>query len=276
MNMKSVAQRTSSVNTNGPKSSTEPSSNAKNKVTSAQTGSRATATGQLKVTHINDVLLPTIPGTVGQITFPVSSFHPLLFICSPSSVSASKQMNNSNTFQPDSIESIEESWNTLNNNKPIEAFKTNSPSSHHANGHIVNGKKSPSVSNMWNRERVIDLEGAQSDPAGWSNNSSSGFHNYFFEDGLRRVDFVLVYQSDQMKKGDKDGSKKAARRQFERNLLDEGLELEHTKGNTSGLKFVKIHATWDVLVRYAEIMKLKMPMKVRNRKSKCKSCSYVF
>ena len=120
---------------------------------------------------------------------------------------------------------------------------------------------------MNQQERVIDLEPESNHQppaaAGWSASNPHGSSNYFFEDGIRRVDFVLVYQSDQMKKGDKDASKKGARRQFERNLMDEGLELEHTKGNSSGLKFVKVHATWDVLVRYAEIMKLKMPMKVR-------------
>lgn len=127
----------------------------------------------------------------------------------------------------------------------------------------MNGKVSPCVPAMNKvQERVIDLEKETAEPVGWLNNPSH-FNNYFFDDGIRRVDFVLVYQSDQMKKGEKDSSKKAARRQFERSLIGEGLELEHTKGNTSGLKFVKVHATWDVLVRYAEIMKLKMPMKVR-------------
>lgn len=132
----------------------------------------------------------------------------------------------------------------------------------------MNGKISPSVPNMSkSQERVIDLEQNEPprEPAGWLSNPNS-YNNYFFEDGIRRVDFVLVYQSDQMKKGEKDASKKSGRRQFERNLMDEGLELEHTKGNSSGLKFVKVHATWDVLVRYAEIMKLKMPMKVRKGK----------
>lgn len=46
------------------------------------------------------------------------------------------------------------------------------------------------------------------------------------------------------------------------NLREEGLHLEYTEdiGGT-GYVFIKIYAPWNVLTRYAEIMKLKMPMR---------------
>lgn len=74
----------------------------------------------------------------------------------------------------------------------------------------------------------------------------------------------MVYQGG---KDHKDTQRKVLRRQFEKNLTEEGLEIEFSKGAAAdeavaGLRFVKIHAPWDVLIRYAEVMKLKMPMKV--------------
>ena len=53
------------------------------------------------------------------------------------------------------------------------------------------------------------------------------------------------------------------RRIFEKNLAKEGLELE--RADTPGgppLHFIKIHAPDEVLRRYAEILKLRMPMKL--------------
>lgn len=55
-------------------------------------------------------------------------------------------------------------------------------------------------------------------------------------------------------------------RTFEENLLSEGLQLEYASADfvstdSQRLAFVKIHAPWEILCRYAEVMKLKMPMK---------------
>lgn len=47
---------------------------------------------------------------------------------------------------------------------------------------------------------------------------------------------------------------------FEENLRNEGLELEN-ENEVDGLYFVKIHAPLEVLRRYSEILKLRMPMK---------------
>ncbi|XP_072322782.1 anoctamin-5 isoform X3 [Scyliorhinus torazame] len=82
----------------------------------------------------------------------------------------------------------------------------------------------------------------------------------FFCDGVRRIDFILSYVDDP-----KDGDKKMDRRkEFELNLLKTGLELEtESKEDSDDGKtyFVKIHASWDVLTTYAEVMHIKVPIK---------------
>ena len=51
----------------------------------------------------------------------------------------------------------------------------------------------------------------------------------------------------------------------------EGLHLEEEKiDENSPLTFVKIHTPWEVLQRYAEILKVRMPMKeVGNLSRRC-------
>uniref|UniRef100_A0A8C5NEJ9 Anoctamin n=1 Tax=Gouania willdenowi TaxID=441366 RepID=A0A8C5NEJ9_GOUWI len=99
-------------------------------------------------------------------------------------------------------------------------------------------------------------------------------HGIFFQDGQRKVDYVLTYH---MKKpgGSRSGrhflgdafngheDQKAFRREeFEGKLRDMGLELEKDEdANVSGVGFLKIHAPWNVLCREAEFMKLKLPTK---------------
>ncbi|XP_032894555.1 anoctamin-5 isoform X3 [Amblyraja radiata] len=82
----------------------------------------------------------------------------------------------------------------------------------------------------------------------------------FFCDGIRRIDFILSYVDDP-----KDADKKMERRkEFEDNLLKTGLELEtENKDDSEDGKtyFVKVHAPWDVLAMYAEVMHIKVPIK---------------
>lgn len=68
----------------------------------------------------------------------------------------------------------------------------------------------------------------------------------------RKVDFVLAYSP---------AKHQAIRDIFEEELTKAGLVLEHVPQNPSGLCFVKIHAPWEVLSCFAEIMRLKMPVK---------------
>ncbi|XP_063913135.1 anoctamin-4 isoform X3 [Zophobas morio] len=81
----------------------------------------------------------------------------------------------------------------------------------------------------------------------------------YFEDGMRSVDFVLVWDAFE-----DDAITEAAyqkRKVFEANLVADGLELEYVPQESNGLNFVKIHAPKEVLRRYGEILKLRMPMR---------------
>lgn len=58
-------------------------------------------------------------------------------------------------------------------------------------------------------------------------------------------------------------------KRFEENLIAEGLELEYTEAkfvNTDARRigFLKIHVPWEIICRYAEIMKLRMPIYDKN------------
>lgn len=75
-----------------------------------------------------------------------------------------------------------------------------------------------------------------------------------FQDGERSVDFVLAYSGD-----DKSIENENKRHIFETNLEKEGLQLERDK--TQRIYFVKVHAPTEVLSRYSEILKIKLPMK---------------
>ncbi|CAH0722954.1 unnamed protein product, partial [Brenthis ino] len=81
-----------------------------------------------------------------------------------------------------------------------------------------------------------------------------------FNDGVRSVDFVLVWESG---KDDATTPEAYAHRQiFEQNLENEGLQLEReAPEDMYGLNFIKIHAPLNVLKDYSEVLKLRMPMK---------------
>ncbi|KAJ8955607.1 hypothetical protein NQ318_001437 [Aromia moschata] len=81
----------------------------------------------------------------------------------------------------------------------------------------------------------------------------------FFRDGVRSVDFMLVWDAFDQESITPDTY--AKRQIFETNLLREGLQLEYEPQEQNGLNFVKIHAPKEVLRRYSEILKLRMPMK---------------
>ncbi len=73
------------------------------------------------------------------------------------------------------------------------------------------------------------------------------------------IDFVLVWDS---KNEISVNSIAVARRDtFEHNLKQEGLVLSHEDHTETGLHFVKIGVPQEVLKRYAEILKLRLPMK---------------
>lgn len=82
----------------------------------------------------------------------------------------------------------------------------------------------------------------------------------FFADGERSIDYVLVWKSvDEAAEEDLNCTKRAI---FEDNLVNEGLELE--RESIDQFHFTKVHTPIEVLRRYAEILKLRMPMKEVN------------
>uniref|UniRef100_A0A665X1E7 Anoctamin n=1 Tax=Echeneis naucrates TaxID=173247 RepID=A0A665X1E7_ECHNA len=74
----------------------------------------------------------------------------------------------------------------------------------------------------------------------------------FFNDGVRRIDFILVYE---------DEDKKERREYFEASLMKMGMELEATQSVVDDkLMFIKVHMPWDVLCTYAEVLHIKVPI----------------
>ncbi|XP_058937580.1 anoctamin-6 isoform X1 [Kogia breviceps] len=94
----------------------------------------------------------------------------------------------------------------------------------------------------------------------------------FFSDGQRRIDFVLVYEDESRKETNKKGSNEKQRRKrraYESNLICDGLQLEATRSLLDHkLVFVKVHAPWEVLCTYAEIMHIKLPLKPNDLKTR--------
>ncbi|XP_044597839.1 anoctamin-1 isoform X1 [Cotesia glomerata] len=83
--------------------------------------------------------------------------------------------------------------------------------------------------------------------------------NLYFRDGIRSIDFVIVW--DEHDEEALTARCTEFRKTFEENLELEGLQLEYESPELSGLRFIKIHAPLEVLRRYAEILKLRLPMK---------------
>ncbi|XP_072341166.1 anoctamin-6 [Scyliorhinus torazame] len=96
----------------------------------------------------------------------------------------------------------------------------------------------------------------------------------FFVDGQRRIDFVLVYEEEHKKPGDKKRmrsilSRKRKRAFFQENLKMSGLEIEATRSVIDpNCIFLKIHAPWVLLCRYAETLHIKLPLQSNDMKPK--------
>ncbi|XP_078664179.1 anoctamin-4-like isoform X6 [Branchiostoma floridae x Branchiostoma belcheri] len=83
----------------------------------------------------------------------------------------------------------------------------------------------------------------------------------FFRDNKRRIDYVLAYEKNDDSKSEE--KKQQKRECYEENLRYEGLELEYEDRELSqdGKTFyVKVHAPFDVLCKYAELLCIKMPI----------------
>ncbi|XP_043249984.1 anoctamin-1-like isoform X2 [Colletes gigas] len=89
-------------------------------------------------------------------------------------------------------------------------------------------------------------------------NSERAFSLYF-RDEIRTIDFILVW--DEFDTEAQTYRSIEYRRVFEKNLEKEGLQLEYEPVEPNGLHFIKLHAPQEVLRRYSEILKLRLPMK---------------
>ena len=82
--------------------------------------------------------------------------------------------------------------------------------------------------------------------------------NFIHEEG-KRTDFIITWQMKPDDQNEADALLK--RRIFQQNLEKEGLELEEDLSNGDALNFLKIHAPMEVLRRYAEVLKIRMPIR---------------
>ncbi|CAB1346060.1 unnamed protein product [Coregonus sp. 'balchen'] len=78
-----------------------------------------------------------------------------------------------------------------------------------------------------------------------------------FSDGKCHIDYILVYR--------KSGPQSEKREIFERNIRAEGLQMEKEASTTDDVIFLKLHAPWEVLCRYAELMNIRMPFRMEKR-----------
>ncbi|XP_030094281.2 anoctamin-6 isoform X1 [Serinus canaria] len=94
----------------------------------------------------------------------------------------------------------------------------------------------------------------------------------FFKDGQRRIDFVLVYEDESKKMTHRRSDRKKQKRKrqvYESNLINNGLQLEATRSVLDEkLIFVKVHAPWEVLCTYAEVMHIKLPLQHNDLKTR--------
>ncbi|XP_058842183.1 anoctamin-4-like isoform X3 [Acipenser ruthenus] len=83
---------------------------------------------------------------------------------------------------------------------------------------------------------------------------TSKLSGLFFRDGKCRIDYIVVYR--------KSSPQTEKREVFERNIRAEGLQMEKESSITnSDIIFLKLHAPWEVLCRYAELMNIRMPFR---------------
>ncbi|XP_052128356.1 anoctamin-1 [Frankliniella occidentalis] len=107
-----------------------------------------------------------------------------------------------------------------------------------------------------NGAEVLNMSPLNSDETDCIHGHSSSL---YFNDGERTIDFVMVWDSLNEKANEETAIRK--RGIFEDKLELEGLQLEREEAHSNGLVFIKIHAPFNLLRTYAEILKLRMPMK---------------
>lgn len=119
-------------------------------------------------------------------------------------------------------------------------------------------EESPTSNNNTKKHHQADCERCYAEPPDPISNVDNIQHtSLFFTDGERSIDFVLVWMPvvDAVQE-DVNCTKRAI---FEDNLVNEGLALE--RETIEEIHFTKIHTPIEVLRRYSEILKLRLPMR---------------
>ncbi|VDM96708.1 unnamed protein product [Thelazia callipaeda] len=120
---------------------------------------------------------------------------------------------------------------------------------------------------FYNVQKAYDVSGSR----------PKHYETMYFKDGKRKIDYILTYDYDEMDGEDDSSSvhesdsprtvrtkqeKRASKRlQYEINLRQLGLELEHVDGkHCKKTRFVLVHAPFSLLLKQAESLSLKMPV----------------
>ncbi|XP_059142100.1 anoctamin-7-like isoform X2 [Physella acuta] len=89
----------------------------------------------------------------------------------------------------------------------------------------------------------------------------------YFNDGLRKIDFILVYEEQVETKKSVSATEeriKKWRQKFFNNLKKAGLHIEEemVENDKKLITFIKLHAPWDVCCAYAESLSIRAPLQV--------------
>ncbi|XP_065061399.1 anoctamin-7-like isoform X1 [Rhopilema esculentum] len=92
----------------------------------------------------------------------------------------------------------------------------------------------------------------------------SGERGCYFRDGLRKIDFILVYTEDNEKPADPKHLE--YREKFLANLRKSHLDMEEevTEDKNTKVHFIKCHCPFEVLKFYAEEMSFRAPLELRS------------
>ncbi|XP_059142101.1 anoctamin-7-like isoform X3 [Physella acuta] len=87
----------------------------------------------------------------------------------------------------------------------------------------------------------------------------------YFNDGLRKIDFILVYEEQVETKKSVSATEeriKKWRQKFFNNLKKAGLHIEEemVENDKKLITFIKLHAPWDVCCAYAESLSIRAPL----------------
>ncbi|THD26545.1 Anoctamin [Fasciola hepatica] len=88
---------------------------------------------------------------------------------------------------------------------------------------------------------------------------------YYFNDGLRKIDYVLVWEDTNSEESNSSKVTRVHRRyrtRFVENLQKLGVETEEEiyHGQMLRTHYLKLHITWDLMCHYAEMLSLRAPL----------------